>query len=53
MTIGLIAFTYYWIAGAYPLIHVVTAQEVLNNMIYLLSTTSFMQLAVLGTAVPA
>ncbi len=53
VTIGLIAFTYYWIAGAYPLVHAVTAHEVLNNMIYLFSTTSFMQLATLGTAIPA
>ncbi len=53
VTIGLVAFTYYWIAGAYAITHHVTAQRILNQLIYLLSTTSFMQLATLGTAIPA
>ncbi len=53
ITIGLAAFTYYWIAGAYSIIHEITTQGVLNQVIYLLSTTSFIQLATLGTAIPA
>ncbi|WP_243679163.1 hypothetical protein [Vulcanisaeta distributa] len=53
ITIGLAAFTYYWIAGAYSIIHEITAQGILNQVIYLLSTTSFIQLATLGTAIPA
>ncbi|MGC8608077.1 MAG: hypothetical protein ACP5L5_11030 [Vulcanisaeta sp.] len=53
LTIGLIAFTYYWIAGTYSIIHEITTQEILNQVIYLLSTTSFMQLATLDTAIPA
>ncbi|MGC9153084.1 MAG: hypothetical protein ACP5GY_05045 [Vulcanisaeta sp.] len=52
-TVGVIAVTYYMLANAYSIIHVLTFQGVLNQAIYNLATTAFIQLVSVGTAVPA
>ena len=53
ITIGSMAITYYMLANTYSLIKVVTVQGVINQLIYGLATTAFIQLTSLGTAIPA